>query len=117
MVTDIMTRPLRIASLLILALALILGLVTVFQRPAAANEPEWGNRLARQWCRGCHEIEPGAASDGPAPAFQVIADNPRRTPAGLKAWLSTPHAAMPDFGLSNAEVEAIIAYLNSLRGE
>lgn len=103
--------------MLVLALALVVGLIVAFQRPAAANDPELGNRLARQWCRDCHEIERGAASDGPAPAFQVIADNPRSTPAGLKTWLSTPHAAMPDFALSNAEISALVAYLESLRGE
>ena len=112
-----MRRPLRIVLLLVLALALVLGLFLVFQRPAAADEPERGNRLARQWCRDRHEIERGAASDGPAPAFQVIADDPRSTPAGLKAWLSTPHAAMPDFELSNAETSAVVAYLESLRSE
>ena len=81
-----------------------------------AFDTRTGRQLAQRWCSECHAVEPGVASDR-APPFEVIARDPMRTPERLRAWLSTPHTTMPDFSLSRTEIEAIIAYLQSLASE
>lgn len=84
--------------------------------PAAAFQAEDGHRLARTWCSSCHEVE-GADGSDVAPSFRQIATDPATTPKRLRAWLSTPHPAMPDFNLSRPEIDSIIAYLETLRGD
>lgn len=91
--------------------ALLLALPALAQNPLAED----GQRLARQWCAGCHAIAPGMAppTGDAAPPFAGMA--PRLTADGLRGFLSTPHAGMPDLRLSRAEIEALSAYLLSLR--
>jgi mono/diheme cytochrome c family protein len=83
--------------------------------PAQAFEAEEGHRLARQWCASCHQVEPGGGTSDLAPGFQVIADDPVRTPERLRVWLNDPHPPMPKLPLSRQEIDAILAYLDSLR--
>ncbi len=100
------------------ALALLVLLAVVITRPAAAQnvalDAAEGYRLASQWCSSCHLIEPGGGASDVAPSFQQTADNPEKTSALLRAWLSAPHSEMPDFNLSRLEINALIAYIESL---
>lgn len=81
-------------------------------RAAADN----GAQLARQWCANCHVI--GNNSAGPVPqgppSFQMIAHS-GLTVDQLRAFLSHPHGAMPDLSLTRAEIDELIAYINTLR--
>jgi cytochrome c len=83
---------------------------------AAAQDAEEGRDLARQWCAACHLVEPGGtvASDV-APSFPQIARTGALTPDRLRGWLSDPHPPMPNLSLSRAEIDALIAYLQSLK--
>ena len=111
----------RMVILGFMALTLLVLFVVVITRPAAAQDASRdaaeGYRLASQWCSSCHMIEPGAGASDVAPSFQQSADNPGKTPAHLRAWLSASHEDMPDFNLSCPEIAALIAYIESLRGE
>ena len=49
-----------------------------------------------------------------APGFRQVANDPEISPERLRAWLSSPHPVMPDFGLSRLEIESLVAYLESL---
>lgn len=76
-----------------------------------------GHRLARQWCAGCHAVSrgmPPPAGDA-APGFPAIAALPGTTETSLRAFLQTPHANMPDFQLSRAELDALVGYLLAMR--
>lgn len=108
-----MARPWRLILMLALAVTLAVLVVMLLGRPAAAQDPEEGHRLARQWCAGCHDISGSTTSDM-APGFRQVANNPEITPERLRAWLTSPHPVMPDFGLSRFEVESLVAYLKSL---
>jgi mono/diheme cytochrome c family protein len=83
-----------------------------------AADVDAGRSLARQWCVECHIVEPTqeSASDA-APPFEAIAEDPNRTPEGLRAWLAEPHPPMPNLQLSTGEIEDILAYIQSLAGE
>ena len=85
--------------------------------PAAARaDVAGGQRLAQQWCASCHVIDGAAATpavpQGP-PSFKAIAG--RLNAAQLRAFLSHPHGAMPDLGLTRAEIEDLIAYIETRR--
>lgn len=75
-----------------------------------------GAAVAWSWCANCHDVGLGArptATDA-APRFVAIARMPSTTELSLRAFLRTPHAAMPDYQLSRRELEDVIAYILSL---
>lgn len=76
-----------------------------------------GRELAGRICAECHPVKKGQESNklSPAKAFQAIAQNPARTEMGLRVFLLTPHRNMPNFILTNDEVDNVIAYILSLR--
>jgi mono/diheme cytochrome c family protein len=103
--------------------------------PAAAQglpgEPDRGRGLAERWCVECHEVAPGnrkpravrvppPADQAPGvvevPTFQMVADDPAATEAALRAFLRTPHAAMPDLRLTSDQTDDVVAYILSLKG-
>ena len=94
------------------------------------GEPDRGRALAERWCVDCHEVAPGkrkpwavrvppAADREPGvvevPTFQAVADDPAATEAALRAFLRTPHAAMPDLRLTSDQTDDVIAYILSLK--
>lgn len=75
-----------------------------------------GAAVAWSWCANCHDVGLGSrptATDA-APGFRAIARMPSTTELSLRAFLRTPHAAMPDYQLSRHELEDVIAYILSL---
>jgi cytochrome c len=98
-----------------LALAL-LGLLAV--NGAQAQDVYEGQRIAQQWCSGCHQIgnKPTRANDA-IPTFLAVAQMPSTTTISLTVFLSTPHGRMPDYNLSRAEIRNVSSYILSLRKE
>jgi mono/diheme cytochrome c family protein len=82
--------------------------------PADAADSARGGRLALQWCTGCHASGAGAATDA-GPPFARMATDPAYTDERLKGWLAAPHPPMPNFNLSRAEIEDLVAYIRSLK--
>jgi mono/diheme cytochrome c family protein len=83
--------------------------------PAAAQDLAEGRRLAEQWCASCHRIAPGGpgpASDA-VPGFAAIAARPGRNTEAIATFLRTPHATMPDPGLTLRQAQDLAAYVVS----
>jgi mono/diheme cytochrome c family protein len=59
-------------------------------------------------CR--RRIGRGTVQQGP-PSFRSIG----LTAEQLHTFLTHPHGAMPDFGLTRAEIDDVIAYIETLR--
>jgi hypothetical protein len=60
----------------------------------------------------CHAVEKGGkmiSLDG-APPFQDIADDPAASEVGLRVFLRSPHAGMPDLILSDQETDDVVAF-------
>jgi mono/diheme cytochrome c family protein len=97
--------------------ALLAGLIVLAPAAAFAQDQSEGRRLAEQWCANCHRIAP--AGPGPAtdavPSFAAIAARPGRTPEVVATFLRTPHAGMPDHGLTLRQSRDIAAYLLAQR--
>ena len=80
---------------------------------------EAGALIARDSCASCHSI--GAVPDKKAvtaaSSFAAIAAMPSTTELAIKVFLQTPHADMPNIMLAQAEIDALVAYILSLRGK
>lgn len=102
---------LKLIPTAVLAL-LLTGLAPLTARPDAAA----GERLARQWCANCHVVGPGdAASPLPQGPPSLRAAAQRLSADELRTWLTHPHGAMPDLGLTRAEIADLIAYIETLK--
>lgn len=108
----IVTIPGRRLSCALAALALLVPVTAAAQ---GAGDARNGVMLARNWCTGCHLVEPGGRGGDAVPSFMAIANDPKRSPSALRAWLTRPHPPMPNMNLSRAEIEDIVAYLESLK--
>jgi mono/diheme cytochrome c family protein len=117
-------------GLTLLPLALLAGAA---QAQGPPGDPHRGQVLAERWCVYCHEVEAGSRQtsaiknpnpqnpNGPAivevPAFQAVADDPAVTEVALRAFQQTPHANMPDVRLPPDQIDDLIAYLLTLKGQ
>ena len=75
-----------------------------------------GHDLAKTTCAECHRVEKGQESPklSAVKSFQDVANNPARTELSLRVFLKTPHRKMPNLVLTEAEIDDIIAYIQSL---
>jgi mono/diheme cytochrome c family protein len=101
-----------------LALLLLLLLPAAAAGQGLPGDPQAGAELASRLCAGCHDIGPGRSlmRISVAPAFQAIADRPITTSIGLRVFLWTPHADMPDIMLTPEQVDGLASYILSLQG-
>jgi len=85
--------------------------------PANAERLAEGRRIAETWCANCHLVGPG--SKGPAgdaaPPFGAIAGMTSTTSMSLRAFLTTPHGRMPDYRLTNAQIDAVSDWILAQR--
>lgn len=94
------------------AAALVVAVVFV-SAPALAAAGR-GEVLA-QSCSVCHAIKPGQASPNPkAPPFAAIAAEPSATEYGLRVFLKTTHATMPNFKIDPDDIDELVGYIRSL---
>jgi mono/diheme cytochrome c family protein len=89
------------------------------KRVDLTNAAATGEQLARDYdCQGCHRI----AGEGALKAPILAGVTERLDPVSLRLWLLNPRAiksntAMPNFRLSDSEVEALVAYLYHMDGK
>lgn len=76
-----------------------------------------GQDLARRVCASCHRVEKEETDEKflDVAAFQTLADSPSKTALNLRVFLKSPHRNMPDLILSEAEIDGVIAYIQSLK--
>jgi mono/diheme cytochrome c family protein len=81
---------------------------------SAAGDAAEGEKIAQQWCASCHVIGRKPMASDKAPAFAALAADPAKSEAYLKAWITNPHPAMPNFNLSRQTTDDLVAYIRSL---
>ena len=88
-------------------------LAAAFASAALADSVADGRALAERWCATCHAIDGRQGSDA-APPIAMLAK--MRDDAALAGWMAAPpHGSMPDPGLSRDHLDALLAYMRSLR--
>ena len=99
----------------VVAAALVTAPPPVLAQPVA-GDPASGRKIATTLCNSCHQVLPISLPDkGDPPSFQSIADQPSTTGISLNVFLHSNHNNMPDFILSSAESNDLIAYILSLK--
>jgi mono/diheme cytochrome c family protein len=76
-----------------------------------------GNKMAHVWCSSCHLVDSQVrvGGNGVAPSFASIAQTNSTTEMSLAAFLSSPHAGMPNYVLNRSEILNVSTYILSLR--
>ena len=102
--------------------AAVLAVMTVLAAGAACaqglpGDAGAGRELALSHCASCHAIArlPLWPPLSRARSFADIARSPETTELGLRAFLQTPHARMPNLVLSRPQTDDVISYILSLR--
>jgi mono/diheme cytochrome c family protein len=103
--------------LVILGATVYLGVASGTLKAQTAGDAVRGAALAESWCQTCHIIDKKGTGQSvdPAPAFPLIASDPKKTPGYLQRWLSTSHPQMPNFNLGRREIVDLIAYIQTLK--
>lgn len=90
----------------------------VLSQPVAAQSPvERGLAIAEKQCARCHAI--GREGASPLPLAAPFRELAKRYPVqqlgeALAEGIVTGHPAMPEFSFEPPEIEALLAYLESL---
>jgi mono/diheme cytochrome c family protein len=99
---------------------ILLGLAVAMAAsgPASAQVlAEQGHILAQQWCSGCHQVEEGGILRDAAPSFLDLANNRSDDLNWVRTRLQNPLYPMSGINLSNAQIETIVAYFESLQDD
>jgi len=98
-----------------------LTLVTACASPApsgAQGPVERGQSIAVQNCSGCHAIGRTGDSRAPeAPPFRTLSQNYRldALEEAFAEGISVGHPAMPEFAFPPEDVDALVAYLQTIQ--
>ncbi|MGI9423200.1 MAG: c-type cytochrome [Hyphomicrobiaceae bacterium] len=101
---------------LIALLILSFASLATAQSKMSAQE---GYRIARKLCSNCHAIDQQGATiiRTDVPSFRRIANRSQVTPERLAAAIIIPHPEMPGISVTRTEIQAIVAYIMSLKNK
>jgi mono/diheme cytochrome c family protein len=104
----------RISAAVMAIMALLAAAGVAAQLP---GDVAAGRKLAEGVCAECHKVtaSPTLPPLGRAPSFTDIARNPETSELGLRAFLQTPHARMPNLALSSRDTDDVISYILSVK--
>jgi mono/diheme cytochrome c family protein len=105
------------AHLIALSFAALCGCASSNSAEAPSDEAR-GQALAATHCASCHAIGRVDASPAPeAPPFRTLSRNYRVSmlQEALAEGISVGHPAMPEFQFAPDDVDALIAYLESVQ--
>ena len=107
-----MAAKVQVVLAIILSLCIEVPQVSLSQTTLSA---ERGSQIATKWCTACHSTGSSSQASDVGPSFYDIA--PRRSPDYVRGFLANPHVrgSMPPFDLSGEQVEAIVAYMQTLK--
>ncbi|MGI9476563.1 MAG: c-type cytochrome [Hyphomicrobiaceae bacterium] len=99
------------------AIALAVFLLPAYSFPCHADRVEQGRLLAERLCATCHMNKGQGEKSGPmgVPSFQAVADRRAQNHARIVKWLRSGPVVMPDHKLTWDEVDALAAFILSLR--
>jgi mono/diheme cytochrome c family protein len=98
-----------------LRLILLAASLTGFALPVlAAADAQAGRELVLRSCSSCHALSGTKRATDSAPPLSFLAKDNKVRPAWIRGWLMDPHPPMPNIMLNRAQIDNIIAYLNTL---
>ena len=98
------------------AAAILIGLAVPMAGQAQKATPAEGQKIAERYCARCHVVAPGGGTGWTdAPAFTTIAQDKRGSRSWMREFVTQQHMHMLATNRSQAEADALAAYLLSLR--
>ncbi len=95
---------------------LVVATASLLPELAAADDVEYGRRLAENWCASCHVVSPGQRpTAGQVPSFSTIAQSSDFNADRLAYLLLDPHPKMAKLALSRRAINDIADYILSLK--
>ena len=113
-----MEKTLKLFPLLCLAALFTACQNVPAAEPASSAAPSPGQAFAQSSCGGCHAVgRYGSSSNPNAPPFPAIVNQEGLTEETLSTWLRSAHNYPQEmnFLLRDVEVDALIAYMLTLR--
>ncbi len=93
------------------------ALCPILAQPSESGNISSGHQIAITICGNCHEDPTSARKTAVGPKLEDIANRPSTTAQSLKVFLGSRHKRMPNFIISRADTEDVIAYILSLKGK
>jgi mono/diheme cytochrome c family protein len=93
---------------------ILVAAVASYTLPALAADAEAGRQLVLKSCSSCHALNASSKATDGAPPLSFLAKDNKVRPAWVRGWLMDPHPPMPSIVLSRAQIDNVIAYLNTL---
>jgi cytochrome c len=99
---------------------LLAGAILMAQCAARAQAADvaQGKVLAKALCSNCHIVGPGEASkevSADVPSFMAVAAKPGQSVDKIRGFILNPHPQMPKVQLTKPELDAVSAYILSLK--
>lgn len=87
--------------------------------PAWSADPQRGGELAERWCASCHVIntEGKGKAAKRAPSFPALAEDKTKSGSYLRGFLTVPHHPRPDLKLGDREIDDLVAYIETMKGQ
>lgn len=106
--------PNRLAGCLVLGFLIFTPSIATTQESRLVVE---GLRLANGLCAKCHMNAGQGEKQGPTsiPSFRAVANRPRQSFPDIVRWLKSVPPMMPDHRLAINEIDALAAFIMSLR--
>ena len=104
--------------LIAMIFAFMVGACASHEANSADRDTERGHAIAQAHCSTCHAIGLAGESSAPeAPPFRTLSENYRvqTLEEALAEGISVGHPAMPAFAFDPEDVDALIAYLQSIQ--
>jgi mono/diheme cytochrome c family protein len=96
--------------------AALLTLGPTLAQPSESGSISLGHQIAITICNHCHEDPTSSRKTAIGPKLEDIAKVPSTTAQSLKEFLGSRHKRrMPDFILSKADTDDVVAYILSLK--
>jgi len=106
----------RIVILFISGAAALLTSGPALAQPSENGRISLGHQIAISICNNCHADPTSSRKNAIGPKLEDIANVPSTTAQSLKEFLGSRHKRhMPDFILSKANTDDVIAYILSLK--
>lgn len=103
------------ARLMVLSTITAVFCLSTITPAAAAGDAQAGHDLAQRWCTSCHIVDRSGRGPDTGPPFPTIAMRNKEDRSWVRAWLADPHPPMPNFNLSQPQIDDLVAYLDSLK--
>ena len=108
----------RIVTPSITIAATLAALCPILAQPSESGSISSGHQIAITICGNCHEDPTSSRKTAVGPKLEDIANRPSTTALSLKEFLRSRHKKrMPNFLLSRANTDDVIAYILSLKGK